>query len=357
MSCAPALLSARLFLFNSPADNFPSVPALLSAAGFSHWCAASVQSKSDVCSALVQWFEFEPDLLIVDLSTSKAHGWQLLHLLQSTAGQISIPVIALVGSDGAALRLKALHAGASEVISRARLESELALRVGNLLKIRYAFHDTNAQNRALFEELIDRAEELERYQVELKKAQWEVIARLAHAGEQHDDVTGKHTQRVAQTSRLLAQGLDLPAETVDLIGRAAPLHDVGKIGVPDPILRKAGSLTDAEWEVMKNHCRIGSQLLAGGSSEVVQMAECIALTHHERWNGEGYPRALSGANIPIEGRILAVADVFDALTHQRPYKSAWSIEDALQEIRRGAGAHFDPQIVEIFLELPHETLV
>ncbi|MDF2440034.1 MAG: cyclic di-GMP phosphodiesterase, partial [Abditibacteriota bacterium] len=183
------------------------------------------------------------------------------------------------------------------------------------------------------------------------------IARLARAGEQHDDETGKHTVRVAVTAGLIAQALGLGADRIEIIQRAAPLHDVGKIGVSDSILLKPGRLTEEEFRCMQQHSKIGSELLSGGRSEIVQLAECIALNHHEKWNGCGYPQGLEGENIPIEGRIVAVADVFDALTHERPYKKAWSIDDAKNEISRQAGQQFDPKVVASFLQLPHQELV
>jgi putative two-component system response regulator len=204
---------------------------------------------------------------------------------------------------------------------------------------------------------MDRTAALSLSQIELKESQLEVIARLARAGEQHDCDTGLHTQRVAITAALIAEKMELQAGNIETIRQAAPLHDVGKIGVSDAILLKPGKLTPAEYAIMQTHCQLGAQLLSGGRSDVVQMAERIALTHHEKWNGTGYPYGLKKEAIPVEGRILAVADVFDALTHIRPYKKAWTVEEALDEICRQAGTHFDPQVVEALLELSCEDLI
>ena len=192
---------------------------------------------------------------------------------------------------------------------------------------------------------------------DLADSQIEILSRLAMAAEYRDDDTGQHTHRVARTAALLAEELGLPAEQVSFLYQAAPLHDVGKIAISDLILLKPGKLTDEEFVTMKTHASIGAAMLADGHSEVVQMAERIAGSHHERYDGRGYPNHLAGEEIPIEGRILAVADVFDALTHERPYKKAWLMEAAVEEIRSQSGKQFDPKVVEAFLQLNHADLL
>ncbi|EYB69564.1 PAS/PAC sensor protein [Deinococcus phoenicis] len=186
---------------------------------------------------------------------------------------------------------------------------------------------------------------------EVEEAQLEVLARLARAGELRDDNTGEHVQRVATTAAGLARRLGLAEDEVTLIERAAPLHDVGKIGVPDAVLLKPGRLTAEEFRVVQAHTELGASLLAKGASRLVRAAQEIALTHHERWDGQGYPRGLAGEAIPLSGRIVAVADVLDALTSERPYKRAWTLAEALQEIRAQAGAQFDPRVVAALEDL------
>ena len=185
----------------------------------------------------------------------------------------------------------------------------------------------------------------------LVAAQYETLDRLARAAESRDDDTGQHTARVGATSALLARALGWPADDADRLGRAAVLHDVGKIGIPDAILLKPGRLTPPELAVMRTHAAAGTAILAGSGHALLQLAEAVALTHHERWDGAGYPRGLAGAAIPVAGRIVAVADVFDALTHARSYKAAWPAADAVAEIARQAGRQFDPQVVAAFLAL------
>jgi putative two-component system response regulator len=184
-----------------------------------------------------------------------------------------------------------------------------------------------------------------------------VLDRLARAAEFRDDATGQHTRRVGRIAAMLASAAGFGAEDVDLIGRAAPLHDVGKIGIPDHILLKPGALSADEFAVMKHHTTIGAELLSGGQSRVMQTAEVIALNHHERWDGTGYPGGRAGAAIPPEARIVAIADFFDALTHPRPYRAAWAVKAVLAEIQAQIGRQFDPLLGHSFLQLPHAGLM
>jgi putative nucleotidyltransferase with HDIG domain len=192
---------------------------------------------------------------------------------------------------------------------------------------------------------------------ELERARIEMLQRLALAAEYRDDTTHEHTERVARTARLMAERLGLPRNLVALIRDAAPLHDIGKLSVPDAVLLKPGDLSADEFAVMKEHTTSGATILAGSRSEVLRLGEEIALTHHEWWDGNGYPRRLRGGEIPESGQIVAVADVFDALTHDRPYKEAWPLKAAVNEIRRLKGTQFSPRIVAAFDSLDHASLV
>jgi PAS domain S-box-containing protein len=197
-------------------------------------------------------------------------------------------------------------------------------------------------NERLEENVLERSREL-------RDARNETLERLALAAERRDDDTGDHIRRVGDLSGLLAHVLELPGGHVELIGRAAPLHDVGKIGIPDGILLKPGKLTSQEFDEMKSHAAIGAHILGGSSVPLLQTAEEIALSHHERWDGSGYPSGLRGEAIPLSGRIVTVADVFDALTRSRPYKEAWPVDMAIEEIKNQRGRHFDPDVVDAFL--------
>ncbi|HET7275329.1 MAG TPA: HD domain-containing phosphohydrolase [Longimicrobiaceae bacterium] len=192
---------------------------------------------------------------------------------------------------------------------------------------------------------------------EVEEAHVEMLERLARASEFRDDETGEHTRRVGAVATLLAQVLALPADEVELIRRTAPLHDIGKIGISDAILRKPGPLTPDELEVMRGHTLLGSRILSGGRSEFMRSAECVALRHHERWDGHGYPHHLKGDDIPLIARIVAIADFFDALTHDRPYRKAWPRERVFAEIERESGHHFDPVLADRFLCIDELTLL
>jgi PAS domain S-box-containing protein len=184
-----------------------------------------------------------------------------------------------------------------------------------------------------------------------REAQLEVLARLAAAGEARDDDTGQHTRRVGELAARIGEALGLSCDEVELIRLAAPLHDVGKIGIPDSILRKPRALNADEFAIMQTHTLIGAEMLANGATRHIRMAEMIARSHHEWWNGGGYPDGLVGEAIPLAARIVAVADVYDALTHARPYRGAWKRERVIAELRRKSGMHFEPRVVQVFLEV------
>jgi len=229
--------------------------------------------------------------------------------------------------------------------------AEVRLRVHNLLETRFLHLALQEQNRQLEERVRQRTAQLQRRTDELERARIEILERLARAAEFRDDDTGLHTRRVGHVSGLLAEALGMAAPEVELIRRAAPLHDIGKIGIPDTILLKHGRLSPDEETVMQTHTVIGAEILAGSDVPLLHLAQDIALTHHEQWDGMGYPNRVTGEAIPLVGRIVAVVDVHDALTHPRPYKAAWSHADALAEIEEQAGKKFDPDVVRSFREL------
>ena len=253
-----------------------------------------------------------------------------------------LPILVLTADTTPEAKRRVLSAGASDFLEKPFDRVEVLLRIRNLLEIRLLYRQVEGVNARLEQTVAKRT-------WELQDARRETLERLALAAEIRDYNTGEHVRRVGALSALIGQALELPGNKVDLIGEAAPLHDVGKIGISDGILLKPGKLTDEEFEEMKTHSTIGAHILAGSSSPVLQMAEEIALAHHERWDGTGYPSGLRGDEIPISGRIVAVADVFDSLTHERPYKDAWSIDHAMKEITADKETHFDPRVVEAFL--------
>jgi putative two-component system response regulator len=277
--------------------------------------------------------ESRPVLLLLDVQMPEVDGLQVLARVAARGGT---SVLALLADATEEAKGRVLTAGASDFVTKPVDRVELPLRVTNLLRMR------QLQER--------RAQDLE-------AARLGMLDRLALAAEDRDDDTQEHAWRIGRTSGLLSRALGLSIPGSELIERAAPLHDIGKIGIPDSILLKPGPLTSEEFEAIKTHTTIGAQILSGERTPLLRLAEQIALTHHERWDGRGYPGALGDKDIPLAGRIVAVADVFDALTHDRPYKDAWPVEQAVGEICRESGRQFDPDVVEAFSRLDHAGMV
>lgn len=302
------------------------------------------------CSIAREWRDIEQrpeageaDLVLVDVDTEG--GTRLLsQVCSATPAGVVRPVVALTEDKTPTNRKRLLGLGATDYLLKPFEIDELVMRVRSLLSLRANQIATQGRSRQLEDAVRERTGEVVR-------AQMETIERLAAAGEYRDDETGLHAKRVGELAAALAEVLGEPQNIISLLRRAAPLHDIGKIGVPDSVLLKPGLLTEEEFELMKTHTLIGAKILGGSSHELIRYAAVIALTHHERYDGLGYPAGLEGEFIPLSGRIVAVADAFDALTHQRRYKRAWPLEAAVGEIRKGTGTRYDPKVVEALLNL------
>jgi putative two-component system response regulator len=284
-----------------------------------------------------------PDLILLDLHMPHLDGLEVMAQLAEVAEASYLPILILSADVTPEARRQALSRGAKDFVNKPFQQDEILLRIKTLLETRLLYLQIQTQNQILEARVRERTRALE-------EAQVEIIERLAVAAEFRDDNTGQHTQRVGQMSALLARQLGLPDTQVSLIRRAAPLHDVGKLGVPDTILLKLGKLSDEEFAVVKTHTVIGARILSGGKFPLLRLAEEIAFSHHERWDGSGYA-GIPGTRIPLAGRIVSVADVFDALTQQRPYKPAWPVSDAIAEIDRQRGRQFDPDVVDAFIRV------
>jgi putative two-component system response regulator len=329
---------ARILIVDDEPTNIQVLRRLLLRADFTR-----IESTTDPCEAAELYVKHRPDLILLDLHMPAMSGLEVIDQLNAIAEATYLPILMMTGDLTPEARQEALARGAKDFITKPFHAEEVVLRIRTLLETRFLYFQVQSQNMLLEAKVRDRTRALE-------AAQQEIMTRLALAAEYRDDNTGQHTERVGQMSALLARELGLPDAQVSLIRRAAPLHDVGKIGIPDAILLKLGKLTVEEFELVKTHTTIGQRILSGGSFALLRLAEEIALCHHERWDGEGYagtPRD----QIPLAGRIVAVADVFDALTQKRPYKPAWPVAEAIAEIERQRGHQFDPEIVDAFMRV------
>ena len=334
------MTESRILIVDDDTSVHRALIRLLSRAGFDNVKA------TDEPERVLEFFEsFEPDLMILDLNMPEMDGFAVLTQLREKSLDllVQVPVLVLTGEGGRDNKRHALELGARDFLTKPCDPVELKIRVQGYLEIRHLHRKLEAHNQELEQRVRERTREVE-------ETKHEVIQRLMAAAEYRDDDTGEHILRMSQYSELVALEYGLDEITADRILWASPMHDIGKIGIPDAVLLKPGKLTPEEWTLMKTHCEIGADLLSGSNSETLQLAEIIALTHHERWDGSGYPKGLRGEDIPIEGRIVAIADVFDALTSERPYKKAWTAEEAIAEIKRSSGSHFDPEVVEAFLK-------
>ncbi|GAO76403.1 HD domain-containing phosphohydrolase [Meiothermus ruber] len=284
-----------------------------------------------------------PDVILLDMHMPQRSGLEILRFLQGRRENDGyLPVLVLTSDTTAEAKHRALNLGAADFLQKPFDLLEVVLRVRHLLEIRYLHLRLKDENLRLEAAVQARTQELH-------EAHLDALRRLAYAAEFRDDDTGSHVHRVAENASRLAQRLGLEAGWVEVIRRAAPLHDIGKIAIPDAILRKTSRLTPEEYELMKSHTVVGAAMLEGGKSVYLQMAQRIARSHHEHFDGSGYPDGLKGEAIPLEARVVAVVDVFDALVSQRPFKQAWPVPEAVAEIRRQAGLHFDPEAVGAFL--------
>jgi putative two-component system response regulator len=315
------------------------------------WGYANVFGTTSSSDFMALCESIHPDLVLLDLHMPEPDGFELLRQLRGGSEKtVPVPVLVLTADVTVEARRRALALGASDFVTKPFDADEVGLRVGRVLETRHLELELQQQNTVLEHRVRSRTRDLE-------QARLEVLDRLATAAEYRDDSTHEHAQRVGRTAVALCRELGVREEEARVVGNAAPLHDIGKIGISDAILLKPGALTADERALMEAHTLIGAEILEGSASRVLQVAHDIVLSHHERWDGQGYPQALEGEAISLAARVTAVADVFDALTHRRPYKEPWSVDAALAEIRRESARHFDPGVVEAFGRIDHAQLL
>lgn len=341
---ARAVFDAPILMIDDEATNLRLLQKMLAGSGYTR--VNAVQNPEQAVElACEQTF----DLLILDLNMPQMDGFQVMAQLQRSLDRQMPPVLVLTAQQAREFRIRALENGASDYLTKPFDRTELLARVRNLIEVRLAQRYMREQNSILDRKVKERTRQL--YDTRLQ-----IVQRLGRAAEYRDNETGLHIIRMSKISALLGREAGLSDYEIELLLNASPMHDVGKIGIPDQILLKPGKLNAEEWDIMKTHAQIGADLLAGDDSDLLTMAHDIALTHHEKWDGSGYPNGLEGEAIPLVGRIVALADVFDALTSERPYKRAWPVERAVELIGEESGRHFDPALAQRFLAVLPEIL-
>lgn len=326
----------RIFAIDDEPANLKLIQHALRQVGYT--CC---ETETDPVRAIARFREEAFDLVLLDFNMPVMSGLEVLSAISERASGEQIPVIMVTAQGDRDTRLLTLNAGAKDFIAKPIDLDELGVRVRNLLETRGLHVELREQNRRLEETVTERTRELH-------STRLEIIRRLARAAEFRDNDTGVHVQRMSLYAEAIGRHMGLVAWSLDLLLNACPMHDVGKIGISDLILLKPGKLTPDEFDIIKQHTTIGADILHGHDSLLLQAGHEIALHHHERWDGSGYPLGLAGEAIPLLARIAAVADVFDALTMVRPYKRAWSMDDARRQIADSAGTHFDPAIAAAF---------
>lgn len=300
-----------------------------------------VISFTDPEEALVYCKDHELDIVFLDYMMPNMDGLEFLEAYREIYP--ATPVIMVTAADDSSTRYNALSSGATDFLTKPLDPAEFLARTNNLLKIKE--YQNLVENRAQILEI-----EVRKATRDIQEREYEALILLGRASEMRDTETGEHINRVAYYSQVLAQGMGLDEHTVDLIFYGSPLHDIGKLGISDAILLKPGRLTDEELAVMRTHTTLGFEILKNAQSKYMEIGRNIALTHHERFDGQGYPQGLSGLQIPLEGRITAVADVFDALSSKRPYKNPWPFEKVMEYMIEQRGKQFDPDLIDIFVK-------
>jgi putative two-component system response regulator len=330
------LRGADVLVVDDEPANVALVESILERNGFTR-----VRSTTDPRNFRSMFDDRRPDIVLLDLHMPHVGG---LELLREVSGLLEpdeyLPVLVLSADVTAKARRDALGAGATDFLTKPFDTTEVGLRVLNHLETRRIHLRLDGQRRRLDDLIHERT-------VDLEVSHLESLRRLHH---EFRDETSDHTERVGLSAGLLGRSAGMTDDLVRLIEKAAPLHDLGKVGVPDAVLLKPGKLSPEEFDLVRLHTTIGAQIIGDTRSEVLTLARVIAETHHERWNGEGYPNGLTGEEIPLPGRVVAICDVFDALTHERPYKGAWTIDEAVHELLAERGRFFDPDLVDLFVE-------
>ncbi|QPJ66192.1 MAG: response regulator [Candidatus Nitrohelix vancouverensis] len=335
--------SARILIVDDEIANVALLEVILEQQDY-----VNIRSTTDAREAVAIYEEFNPDLVLLDIQMPHMDGFQVLEGFKKLE-RTCAPVMVLTADQDFDVRIRALTQGAKDFLTKPLVPMEVMRRITNLLESRLMHNELNEQNEIL--EATVRART-----AELSNTRLEIVHRLGKAGEYRDNETGNHVIRIGCFSACIGKALGLNASECELLRNASPMHDIGKIGIPDSILLKRAPLTDDEWGVMRKHTLYGAEIFSGNESPLIKTAHIVALQHHEKWDGSGYPNSLKEEEISLEARIVSICDVFDALTSVRPYKEAWDLGDTLDFMKKNKGSHFDPAVYEKFLSVLPEIL-
>jgi putative two-component system response regulator len=346
----------RILVVDDVEQNLALLGGLVRSLGY------EVETARDGLEALAK-LALGVDLVLLDVMMPGLDGYEVARRVRADARTADLPIILVTVLDSREDRVKAIQAGASDFIAKPVDKTELLVRISSQLRLKEAQDALKRSQAGLEEQVARRTEELRRtceVAADANRrtyfAHVDTIRRMVLAAELKDPDTARHILRISRYSVVLAKALHMSPGETEVLGHAVTMHDVGKIGIPDAILFKRGALDEEEKKVMESHTLIGGRILDDSPSELMQQGQVVALSHHERWDGTGYPRRLRGEQIPLAGRICAVVDVFDAMTTTRPYRPAHSPEEALETMRRGRGAHFDPMLLDLFMDRLKEVL-
>jgi putative two-component system response regulator len=352
--------SGRILIVDDQEANAVLLERVLERAGFTQ-----IVSTQDPTQTLDLWGSFQPDIMLLDLNMPTLDGFEVMQQLVSdlAPGGVHVPILVLTADDSPAAKQRALTAGAKDFLTKPFDHTEVVLRVKNLLETRSLHLELKQYNQVLEErvrartsEIWEAVNEIEHSRQKLRLSREETVRRLSIAAEFRDERPDRHIERMSEYCALLARLAGWDPERVEVIRVASQMHDVGKIGIPDSALSKSRMFTQAERTAMQKHAEVGCRILEGSDSALLRLAASIAHTHHERIDGSGYPRGLHGDEIPIEGRVVAIADVYDALTSERPYRKAFSFVDSIKIMREGRGTQFDAHLLDLFLGAIDEFL-
>ncbi|MCU7834363.1 MAG: response regulator [gamma proteobacterium symbiont of Taylorina sp.] len=310
----------------------------------------NIESSCDPTSVIPLYKKNHYDLILLDLNMPVMDGFAVMAQLSEYIKEDYLPVIVITAMTDHDVCTRSLSMGARDFINKPFDHMEVSHRIFNMLEVRVLYKQHYEQEKILEQKVKDRT-------MLLEESNLDMVRRLGQASEHRDNETGMHIIRMSIACEKLARAMGLDDQFAQNMLEASPLHDLGKIGIPDNVLLKKGKLNDDEWIIMKTHTTIGFDLLKNHASEIVALAQSIALNHHEKWDGSGYPGGLKGDEIPIEARIASICDVFDALTSARPYKKPWPVEDVTVFIKENSGSHFDPQITDIFIQIIPELVI